>query len=119
MLEEATCCFKLGTQSKCAQLLQVYDWLKDTTPAEEQAMRAGQWDLEDVKLGPVRTRYRQPNLLIDEDRFSRIITGADEAVARYDAFKVCCTTLSLHHPCCIITVAKPGLSGSWQNCMCT
>ena len=51
-------------------------------------MRDGNWDLEDVKLGPVRTRYRQPNLLVDEERFSSVVAAAKDAMTRHACLKV-------------------------------
>lgn len=43
--------------------MQLYDWMRDTTPEEEKEMKEHHWDLEEVTFGPVKERYKQPSLV--------------------------------------------------------
>ena len=70
--------------SPAAVRLQVYDWLKDATPEEERAMQLQGWDTDGVKLGPVRQRYRQPCLIINDAAHARVATRARRVMARLE-----------------------------------
>lgn len=72
--------------------MQNYDWVKDATLAEEHAMVAAGWDTENVKLGPVRQRYRQPSLVFDDFKYQTMLRRARTAIDEREAaeIKVCC-----------------------------
>ena len=88
---QAACCTVLACIIAAASLLmgavvQFYDWMKETTEAEEAEMRAHGWDLEDVKLGPAADRYRQPSLLVDEARHEKLLEDARDVSDAVNAF---------------------------------
>ena len=64
----------------------MYDWMRDTTPEEEAEMKAAAWDLEEVKFGPVRDRYRQPSLVNDLKRHEDTLEEARSVEERVRAF---------------------------------
>jgi hypothetical protein len=66
--------------------VQKADWLKDVTPEEAEAMRKGNWDLEDVDLNPISLRYVQPSLKLRNDEHDRTLADAAEASRLADAY---------------------------------
>ena len=76
----------------------MYDWVKDATPQEEAEMKAQGWDTEQTKLGPVKQRYRQPALIIDEAAHERVKARAHEVLRKLEAheedLRVCCFTVA-------------------------
>ena len=80
----------------CSGAVQNYDWIKDATLAEEHAMVAAGWDTEDVKLGPVRQRYRQPSLVFDDYSHRTMLRRARTAIEEREAaaIKVRAATVS-------------------------
>lgn len=61
-------------------------WMFDLTPEEERQMRDAEWDLEDVKLGPVEERYTQPSLLVNEYEHTKTLAEANEVSRRVDRY---------------------------------
>ena len=69
-----------------SQLLQYFDWMRDTTPAEEAEMKQHDWDLEHTKFGPVSERYRQPSLINKAAEHEALLREARTVAERVDAF---------------------------------
>eukprot|EP00892_Ulva_mutabilis_P005047 jgi/Ulvmu1/2914/UM147_0012.1 len=62
------------------------DWMFDVTPEEEQQMRDAEWDLEDVKLGPIEDRYKQPSLIVNEYLHRKALEESADVSRRVDAY---------------------------------
>lgn len=60
--------------------------MKHLTDAEMQQMKADNWDVEDVELGPISERYLQPSLQFDPEEYSRVISQASEASRLVDIY---------------------------------
>lgn len=58
----------------------------DVTPEEENEMRDAEWDLEDVKLGPIEERYKQPSLIVNEYLHHKALEEAADVSRRVDAY---------------------------------
>ena len=65
--------------------MQFYDWMKDTTPPEEEEMRAHDWDMEETKFGPITERYRQPSLINSPQEHAKLLREAQDISDRVDA----------------------------------
>jgi hypothetical protein len=73
--------------------------MKDTTPEEEEDMKRLNWDLEDVKLGPVRERFIQPSLINLPAEHEKTINDARTVMERVESFTgdaVCPCSTSMH-----------------------
>ena len=66
--------------------MQKYDWMKHLTDAEMQQMKADNWDVEDVELGPISERYLQPSLQFDAEEYARVISQGREASRLVDIY---------------------------------
>lgn len=66
--------------------MQKPDWTKDFTEAEVEEMRRGDWDVEDVDLDPIATRYVQPALKLNVSAHDRVLAEATEASRLADAY---------------------------------
>lgn len=66
--------------------VQKYDWMKHLTDAEMQQMKADNWDVEDVELGPITERYLQPSLQFDAEEYARVISQGREASRLVDLY---------------------------------
>lgn len=49
-------------------------------------MTDADWDLEEVKFGPVEERYMQPSLIVDEYAHSKTLDDARDVSQRVDSF---------------------------------
>jgi hypothetical protein len=100
--------------------------MKETTPEEEAEMKAQGWDLEDVKLGPVEQRYRQPSLINDLDEHAAVLANARAVSERVDAFnageRVRFLCLLLQAALLVVAASVLGevfVCGRKRNCACT
>jgi predicted restriction endonuclease len=66
--------------------MQKFDWMKEVTPQDAAEMEAAEWDLDDVKLGPVEERYMQPSLIVRDDLFEKALEEAYDVSNRVNAF---------------------------------
>lgn len=66
--------------------VQKYDWMKHLTDAEMQQMKADNWDVEDVELGPITDRYLQPSLQFDPEEYAKVISQGREASRLIDLY---------------------------------
>lgn len=66
--------------------MQKPSWQITITPEEEQQMTDADWDLEEVKFGPVEERYMQPSLIVDEYAHSKTLDDARDVSQRVDSF---------------------------------
>lgn len=66
--------------------MQKYDWMKHLTDAEMQQMKADNWDVEDVELGPISERYLQPSLQFDPEEYAKALSQGREASRLVDLY---------------------------------
>lgn len=69
-----------------AASVQKPSWQITITPEEEQQMADAEWDLEEVKFGPVEERYMQPSLIVDEYAHRKTLDDAQDVAQRVDTF---------------------------------
>jgi hypothetical protein len=70
----------------CGARVQKPSWQVTITPEEERQMTDAEWDLEEVKFGPVEERYMQPSLIVDEYAYRRTLEEARDVSQRVDSF---------------------------------